>query len=129
MTDRPRVLIIADDLTGAMDAAGPFAARGLPTWVAALPEDCDPSRFVRATVVSVNTESRHLSPDEAARRVTEAWQQVGGEGFDIVVKKVDSTLRGNPSRRRAGPCGEAKSSCTARRSPRPLLRKTRCRPP
>lgn len=96
MTARPRVLIIADDLTGAMDAAGPFAARGLPTWVAALPEDCDPSRFVRATVVSVNTESRHLSPDEAARRVTEAWQQVGGEGFDIVVKKVDSTLRGNP---------------------------------
>lgn len=96
MTDRPRVLIIADDLTGAMDAAGPFAARGLPTWVAALPEDCDPSRFVRATVVSVNTESRHLPPGEAARRVTEAWEQVGGETFDVVVKKIDSTLRGNP---------------------------------
>jgi uncharacterized protein YgbK (DUF1537 family) len=96
MTDRPRVLIIADDLTGAMDAAGPFATCGLATWVAAVPEDCDPSRFARATVVSVNTESRHLSPEDAARRVEAAWEQVGGETFEVVVKKIDSTLRGNP---------------------------------
>ncbi len=96
MTDRPRVLIIADDLTGAMDAAGPFASCGLPTWVAAVPEDCDPSRFARATVVSVNTESRHLPPEAAGQRVEHAWRQVGGETFDIVVKKIDSTLRGNP---------------------------------
>jgi uncharacterized protein YgbK (DUF1537 family) len=96
MTDRPRVLIIADDLTGAMDAAGPFASCGLPTWVAAVPEDCDPSRFARATVVSVNTESRHLSPEAAGQRVEQAWRQVGGETFDLVVKKIDSTLRGNP---------------------------------
>lgn len=95
MTDSPRILILADDLTGAMDAAGPFAARGLPTWVAALPDECDASRFARATVVSVNTESRHLPPDEAARRISHAWRQVGGEAFQIVVKKVDSTLRGN----------------------------------
>jgi uncharacterized protein YgbK (DUF1537 family) len=96
MTDRPRVLIVADDLTGAMDAAGPFASCGLPTWVAAVPEDCDPSRFARATVVSVNTESRHLSPEAAGQRVEQAWRQVGGETFDVVVKKIDSTLRGNP---------------------------------
>ncbi|MBI1395165.1 MAG: hypothetical protein GC151_04225 [Betaproteobacteria bacterium] len=95
MAEKPRVLIIADDLTGAMDAAGPFASRGLSTWVAALPEDCDPSRFARATVVSVNTESRHLPPEEAARRVDHAFEQVGGDTFSIVVKKVDSTLRGN----------------------------------
>ncbi|MBK8018563.1 MAG: four-carbon acid sugar kinase family protein [Betaproteobacteria bacterium] len=93
--DKERVLIIADDLTGAMDAAGPFANRGLLTWVAALPEDCDPSRFAKATVVSVNTESRHLSPEQAAQRVEHAFRQVGGENFSVVVKKVDSTLRGN----------------------------------
>jgi uncharacterized protein YgbK (DUF1537 family) len=96
MTDRPRVLIIADDLTGAMDAAGPFASSGLPTWVAALPDECDPARFARASVVSVNTESRHLAPEAAAGCVEKAWRQVEGETFDIVVKKIDSTLRGNP---------------------------------
>lgn len=78
-----------------MDAAGPFASRGLATWVAALPEDCDPARFAKATVVSVNTESRNVSPAEAANRVEHAFRQVGGETFPIVVKKVDSTLRGN----------------------------------
>ena len=91
----PRVLVIADDLTGAMDAAGPFASRGLATWVAALPEDCDPARFARAEVVSVNTESRHLAPAQAAARVQEAFRRVGGDAFPVVVKKVDSTLRGN----------------------------------
>jgi uncharacterized protein YgbK (DUF1537 family) len=90
-----RVLIIADDLTGAMDAAGPFAARGIATWVAACPDDCDPGDLVKAQVVSVNTESRHLSAADAAARVAQCFRRVGGESFPLVVKKVDSTLRGN----------------------------------
>jgi len=90
-----RVLIIADDLTGAMDAAGPFAARGIATWVAACPDDCDPRNLAEAQVVSVNTESRHLSAADAAARVAQCFRRVGGESFPLVVKKVDSTLRGN----------------------------------
>jgi len=90
-----RVLIIADDLTGAMDAAGPFAARGIATWVAACPDDCDPGDLVKAQVVSVNTESRHLSAAAAAERVAVCFRRVGGESFPLVIKKVDSTLRGN----------------------------------
>ena len=42
MVSAPRVLIVADDLTGAMDSAGPFAARGIETWVAAVAMHCDP---------------------------------------------------------------------------------------
>jgi len=95
MTDLPRVLILADDLTGAMDAAGPFASRGLATTVVALPEECDAARVARSTVVAINTESRHLGPDEAAERVARLFRQVVGESFALVVKKVDSTLRGN----------------------------------
>lgn len=90
-----RVLIIADDLTGAMDAAGPFAARGIATWVAACPDDCEPGDLVNAQVVSVNTESRHLSAAAAAERVAVCFRRVGGESFPLVIKKVDSTLRGN----------------------------------
>lgn len=90
-----RVLIVADDLTGAMDAAGPFATRGMSTWVVALPEACDPARFSRADVVAVNTDSRHLPAAEAARRVEQAFAMMGGERFALVIKKIDSTLRGN----------------------------------
>lgn len=95
MTDLPRVLILADDLTGAMDAAGPFASRGLVTTVVALPEDCDPARLARSAVVAINTETRHLGAEQAAERVALLFRQAGGDTFPLVVKKVDSTLRGN----------------------------------
>lgn len=90
-----RVLIVADDLTGAMDAAGPFATRGMSTWVVALPEACEPARFARADVIAVNTDSRRLPAAEAAKRVEQAFSLMGGERFSLVIKKIDSTLRGN----------------------------------
>ncbi|MEO8156454.1 MAG: four-carbon acid sugar kinase family protein [Betaproteobacteria bacterium] len=95
MSRQPRVLIVADDLTGAMDAAGPFAALGIETWVVAMPIRCDPASLQTARVVSVNTDSRHLPAAEAAARVREIVRHLGGDGFDIIVKKIDSTLRGN----------------------------------
>lgn len=95
MPRQPRVLIVADDLTGAMDGAGAFAAIGVETWVAASPADCDPASLRSAHVVSVNTDTRHLPGLEAARRVASIARRFGAGGFDIVVKKIDSTLRGN----------------------------------
>jgi uncharacterized protein YgbK (DUF1537 family) len=91
----PRVLIVADDLTGAMDSAGPFAALGIETWVVAVPMRCDPASLTSASVVSVNTDTRHLSAELAAARVRDIVCHLGAGGFDIVVKKIDSTLRGN----------------------------------
>jgi D-threonate/D-erythronate kinase len=91
----PRVLIVADDLTGAMDSAGPFATLGIETWVVAVPMRCDPASLKLARVVSVNTDTRHLSPDQAVARVNEVVRHLGVGGFDIAVKKIDSTLRGN----------------------------------
>jgi uncharacterized protein YgbK (DUF1537 family) len=95
MVQNPRVLIVADDLTGAMDSAGPFAEIGVETWVVAAPMQCDPSTIVRANVVSVNTDSRHLPAAQAASRVRDIVRRLGPEAFDVVVKKIDSTLRGN----------------------------------
>jgi len=91
----PRVLIVADDLTGAMDSAGPFATLGIETWVVAMPLRCDPALLACARVVSVNTDTRHLDASEAAARVNEIVCHLGAAGFDIFIKKVDSTLRGN----------------------------------
>ena len=95
MMRQPRVLIVADDLTGAMDSAGPFAAAGVETWVVAVPMRCDPATLKSARVVSVNTDTRHLPAALAAARVRDIVGNLGAGGFDIVVKKIDSTLRGN----------------------------------
>ena len=95
MMQNPRVLVVADDLTGAMDSAGPFAEIGVETWVVAAPMQCDPAMIAGARVVSVNTDSRHLHAVQAATQVREIVRRLGAEAFDIVVKKIDSTLRGN----------------------------------
>jgi uncharacterized protein YgbK (DUF1537 family) len=99
MTHGPRVLIVADDLTGAMDSAGPFAALGVETWVVAVPPDKrgggQSIGLETARVVSINTDSRHLSSTQAAQRIDDISRHIDFAGFDIVVKKVDSTLRGN----------------------------------
>lgn len=90
-----RVLIVADDLTGAMDTAGPFAQQGLGTVVVAQPLDCNPAAVADAQVVALNTESRHLPADAAAQRVAACAAHFDGQRFAVVFKKIDSTLRGN----------------------------------
>lgn len=95
MAESPRVLIVADDLTGAMDSAGPFAAAGVETWVVAAPMQCDRALLRSASVVSVNTDSRHLPPARAEAKIRETVRHLGAGEFQIIIKKVDSTLRGN----------------------------------
>ncbi len=88
-----RTLIIADDLTGALDVAGPFAQRGVDTWVVVDAQQDWPLKTRDATVVSVNADSRHLSARAAADRVTEILSRVDVRDR-ILIKKIDSTLRG-----------------------------------
>lgn len=85
-----RCLIIADDLTGACDAAGPFAARGYST-AAILLAGGDP---ILPEVLAISTDTRdaptHLLPVVLAEIAGLLRGQAG-----IVFKKIDSTLRGN----------------------------------
>ena len=91
----PKVLIIADDLTGALDAAAQFANQNIPSYVAAS-ADCDlAARFGEFDVVSVNAESRHLRPEQAAAVVRELAERGQQAGVEYSYKKTDSTLRGN----------------------------------
>ncbi|HZP76147.1 MAG TPA: four-carbon acid sugar kinase family protein [Pseudolabrys sp.] len=90
-----KVAIIADDLTGAMDTAGPFAAAGLKTLVrfdadyvtADLPSDLD--------ILCCTTQTRHFAADAAAARVADALRALSDTGPKLLLKKVDTTLRGN----------------------------------
>src|SRR4051794_5278799 len=85
-----RVLIIADDLTGAAEIAGIGSRYGLPT------------RLVRDQLVQrpeggltvIDTDSRLLPASEAAATVWKFVEPLRAGQFDLVFKKSDSVLRG-----------------------------------
>ncbi|WP_231187976.1 four-carbon acid sugar kinase family protein [Haladaptatus sp. DYF46] len=83
-----RTLVVADDLTGAMDTGHSFAGRGYET-VVRLDSDFDDPE---AAVIVVDTDSRYAAADEAASRVRSVVESTDAA---VVYKKVDSTLRGN----------------------------------
>ncbi|PAU79503.1 four-carbon acid sugar kinase family protein [Halomonas salipaludis] len=95
---RCRLAIIADDLTGALDACAPFAARGADARVVvavdALPGLLAEWQGAPPEVVAINTESRHLPAEAAAERVTAAFEALRPLAPGLWFKKVDSTLRG-----------------------------------
>ncbi|MDQ0676130.1 uncharacterized protein YgbK (DUF1537 family) [Pseudarthrobacter siccitolerans] len=84
-----RWAIIADDLTGAADAAAAYG----PTHTSCVILDVD-SAWPDAEILSINTESRYLAPAEAAAAVTTAAGRALGQ-HRRVFKKIDSLLRGN----------------------------------
>ncbi|MBI3959633.1 MAG: four-carbon acid sugar kinase family protein, partial [Chloroflexi bacterium] len=84
------LLILADDLTGAADTASRCRAAGLPATITLTP----PRPPLPGGVVAFTSDSRHLLPEAAARRVVEVAQPL--VGIDALwYKKIDSTLRGN----------------------------------
>jgi uncharacterized protein YgbK (DUF1537 family) len=87
--------ILADDLTGALDSAAPFAGRGLRTEVALAREAI--SRIVedRPDVLSINLNTREISADEARAATAEVISLLP-KGTQLF-KKVDSRLKGNIS--------------------------------
>jgi uncharacterized protein YgbK (DUF1537 family) len=82
------VAILADDLTGALDAAAPFAARRQPVavvWGERLP----PS----AGAFAIDSETREVPPCRAEAVVGRMLPHLAGR--TIALKKIDSLLRGN----------------------------------
>nr|WP_315434341.1 four-carbon acid sugar kinase family protein [uncultured Stomatobaculum sp.] len=88
-----RLLILADDFTGALDTGVRFAARGIPTQVVTaegfedVPKDTE--------VLVIDTETRHLSPEEAGNRIHALTKSAIQAGVSCIYKKTDSALRGN----------------------------------
>jgi len=90
-----RILVLADDLTGALEVGAKFAASGLTSlaWTAAALLPPDLQNAVGALVV--DTETRHDAPAEAARKVYQFSRAAYDQRFSHIFKKTDSTLRGN----------------------------------
>lgn len=85
--------IIADDLTGALDAAAPFAMRGISTAVALDVEALPEAVATGARIVGVSTDSREIAPDAAREAVRSALALL--PAGTALFKKVDSRLKGN----------------------------------
>ncbi len=81
-----RLVILADDLTGACDAAGTLT-RYAPVRVGLT------ARIPPGPVVAVDLDTRGLDPQRARRRV--AWAARRVPPGALIYKKVDSQLRGN----------------------------------
>jgi uncharacterized protein YgbK (DUF1537 family) len=106
MPPRLRFLVVADDLTGALDTAAPFAAHGWRTavvpWPGAAPRAIAAAVAAAAAVsdvIVVDTASRHVAARDAARRVRAvvgvARRRAAGGAGPHLYQKIDSTLRGN----------------------------------
>ncbi len=89
-----KLLIIADDLTGALDTGIQFSRKGIPVCVEtglAGPMHLD---VPECPIVTAHSASRHLPADEAYSRVKEIAEAGFSTGADILYKKTDSGLRG-----------------------------------
>lgn len=87
----PRVLILADDLSGAADCGVVCTEAGLDTLVlldAAGPDGAD--------ALAVDLDSRGLCAGDARAVTRTAAGRLLGKG-GLLYKKIDSTLRGNPA--------------------------------
>ncbi|MDO5111145.1 MAG: four-carbon acid sugar kinase family protein [Clostridia bacterium] len=90
-----KVIIIADDFTGALDTATQFSKIGIRTVVYPSTQGKLPDIDSNVPVVVLNSESRHLKPVDAYSNVYALTQWALTQRPSIIYKKTDSALRGN----------------------------------
>ncbi|TGD42649.1 hypothetical protein EEB11_12950 [Pseudotabrizicola sediminis] len=98
MTLGPKVIIIADDLTGALDSSVAFAARGMAVICATSTDHLDAALHSGAQVIAVSTGSRDDTQDAAVARIVQVRAAVKGDPLArtaIVFKKIDSRMKGH----------------------------------
>ena len=90
-----KLLMIADDFTGALDTGVQFAKRGISTQIFTKQKLCEKDIKEDTEVLVVDTESRPMTRDDAYRAVYDLACWAVRHGVEIIFKKTDSALRGN----------------------------------
>lgn len=90
-----KLLIAADDLTGALDTGVQLARLGVDTRVLLYGGPGTVRNAGAAGTLVVDTESRHLPPARAGEIVSELVREALEAGAEFIYKKTDSALRGN----------------------------------
>lgn len=97
----PRMVIIADDLTGAADCAASSAAQGYKVEVHlhSLDDQRSQEGWPDPDILSIDANSRCLPIDQASevtdRLTSQCDSRFAGSPGYVLYKKIDSTLRGN----------------------------------
>ena len=89
-----KLLMIADDFTGALDAGVQFAKKGFSTKVLVYSKDMS-FQAEDADVLVVDAETRHKKPLEAYLTIFRIVKPAAESGVKYLFKKTDSALRGN----------------------------------
>ncbi|MGI6225719.1 MAG: four-carbon acid sugar kinase family protein [Peptococcales bacterium] len=90
----PEFVILADDLSGACDTAVQFSSAGYKTIVINKASNFS-SLDSSFDVVSLSTNSRDTTPQEAREKIKESCYYLKGLKDTTLYKKIDSTWRGN----------------------------------
>ena len=93
VTSSVQLAVIADDLTGALDAVVAFANAGLRCVVATSPAHLHAALDQRPEVIAVSTNSRAMPAAGAALVTASVGRTLAG--VPAVFKKIDSRLKGN----------------------------------
>ncbi len=89
-----KTMLIADDLTGALDAG--VCLLSADVLVSVSPEGIDSTARAQApSVLSINADTRHLDARHAYERVHALVRKACETGVELLFKKTDSALRGN----------------------------------
>jgi 2-keto-3-deoxygluconate transporter len=89
-----KILVIADDLTGANDTGVQFSKRNLKT-VVITDKDHINKALQECNVLVFDTESRFDDRNTAYRKTYDISEEFKGKNISYIYKKLDSTLRGN----------------------------------
>jgi len=90
-----KLLVLADDFTGSLDTGIQFRAKGTRIRFGSPHHRYFEHLEDDVQVLIVDTESRHLPPEEAAAVVRQVVSDAVAAGVRYIYKKTDSGLRGN----------------------------------
>lgn len=90
-----KLLVLADDFTGSLDTGVQFRAKGTRLRFAAEGKNMFEGLDEDVRVLIVDTESRHLPPQQAAKLIGSIVSDAVRAGVSCIYKKTDSGLRGN----------------------------------
>jgi uncharacterized protein YgbK (DUF1537 family) len=111
-----RMLIVADDLTGAADCAVACAGYGLRSFVAL--DDC---RDCDADLLAIDANTRNSEPGWAKATTARLVREYAYSDETLVYKKVDSIMRGNVAAEIAGALKARRAICSRTPQTRAVL--------
>ena len=88
-----KVLVIADDMTGANDTGALLNKAGFDT-VSSPTDQIDKELYCNRDVLCLNTDSRAINSEDACKLIKDSVLRYAGSDT-LISKRIDSTLRGN----------------------------------